>query len=55
MDYMENKMKHDINNLKESIRRAGLFIRVYDAEILSVSLFVFAVISFTCSVMYSEF
>jgi hypothetical protein len=48
-------MKHEINNIKERIRRERLFIRVYDAEILSVSLFVFSVISFTCSVMYSEF
>jgi hypothetical protein len=48
-------MKHDINNMKETIRRVRLFTRVYDAEIVSVSLFVFAVMLFTCSVMYSEF
>jgi len=48
-------MKHEISNIKERIRRTMLFVKVYDAEILSVSLFVFAVISCTCSVMYSEF
>ena len=48
-------MKHDINNMKERIRRVGLFIRVYDAEAVSVLLLVFAVMSFTCSVMYWEF
>ena len=48
-------MKHEINSIKEKIRKARLFIRAYDAEILSVLVFVFAVISFTCSVMYSEF
>ena len=48
-------MKHEINSIKEKIRRARLFIRVYDAEILSVLFLVFAVVSLTCSVMYSEF
>jgi hypothetical protein len=48
-------MKHEINNMKERIRRAGLLIRVYDVEISSMLLLVFAVMSFTCSVMYWEF
>jgi hypothetical protein len=48
-------MKHDINNMKERIRRVGLLIRVYDVEIVSMLLLVFAVMSFTYSVVYWEF
>lgn len=48
-------MKHELQNLKEKWRLVKLFMKAYEAEILSVALIIFASFSFAYSLSHVEF